>query len=58
LQVKAIAQPFIDKMNADPLSDHHALHNEMQVAVLTFLKEHNPESLDETNRALNQLNRL
>jgi len=29
-ECEAIAQPYIDKMNADPLSDHHTLHKEMR----------------------------
>jgi len=57
VQLKEVAQPFIDKWMVDPLANHHALHDEMKAAILTFLKKHNPESADQTDRVLDQLNR-
>jgi len=58
VQLKEVARPYIDKWMADPLADHRALHAEMKVAVLTFLKKHNPESVDQINRVVDRLNRL
>ena len=42
-QLKEVARPFIDKWMADPLADHHTLHNEMKAAIAAFLNQHNPK---------------
>jgi hypothetical protein len=42
LEFRAIVQPFIDKANADPWGDHSGIEAEMRVAMMPFLKKHNP----------------
>ena len=38
LECLAIAKPYIDKWNEDPLADHHALHAEMRAKILDVLR--------------------
>jgi len=48
LKCNTVAQPYIDKMNADPLSDHHALHAEMSAKIKVIVDEHNLKQTEQS----------